>query len=375
MNVTIKMAGDRVAESEPPKFVCNYCGKTAVNRIVKCRNCVNTWHRSCCERNNLEVAVNNTTNCCMKITTPHKDSENAVDEGRKATEDGDAPEGEREGRDDVRLLLLEITYLKELLIEKQRTIDDKCTIIVDKDCIIKLLNEQLCGGGAVNGGRLHKCPTCDRNRGRDGDGGLRGVVHSDGDDPVSRRDREKTEVDRLDGTSGGVTGDKSLSSASNRSTRPEGGSNKRVNKNTNSAEAKADEHVNKNAKSTDGTEDWQVVKRKGRQGENGRRFSTEIIRGDNEKVESLCAAPKMAYLHIARLHPTTTADDVTRYLSQLCKGVIVERLESRQPEIYSSFKLTAAFDSLEILKNPNTWPKGATIKRFFHRRNHGAPRG
>lgn len=372
------MAGNRVAESEPPKFLCNYCGKTAVNRIVKCRNCVKTWHRSCCERNNLEVAVNNTTNCCTKITTSHEDSENVVDESEKVTEDGDVLEGERESRDDVRMLQMEITYLKQLLIEKQRAIDDKCAIIIDKECIIKLLNEQLCGGGAVDGRRLHMRSTCDGNQGRDGDGGLREVVHSDGDDPVGLRDRDVTEVGRLDGTTVGVTGDMSLSSAashggSNRSTRLESSSNKRVNKNTNSTE-KVGKHVNKNTKSADGTEDWHVVKRKGRQGENGRRSSTEIIRGDNEKVENLCAAPKMAYLHISRLYPTTTADDVTRYLNQLCKGVIVERLESRQPEIYSSFKLTASFDSLEILRNPNTWPKGATIKRFFHRRHRGVPK-
>lgn len=91
----------------------------------------------------------------------------------------------------------------------------------------------------------------------------------------------------------------------------------------------------------------------------------EVIRGENKEIKDLRAAPRLAYLHVFRLCPKTTAEDVSRYIGQLCTGVAVEMLASRHPEEYSSFKLVVPFQHLEVLKNPNVWPAGTNIKKFF----------
>lgn len=114
-----------------------------------------------------------------------------------------------------------------------------------------------------------------------------------------------------------------------------------------------------------GGDDWQEVRRKKNNTNRTVQNELRVIRGGNKTMDSLRAAPKKIYLHISRLCPETKAEDVQRYLNQLCQGVMVEKLNSRHPDEYSSFKLTALCEHAAVLKNPDTWPSGTNIKRFF----------
>lgn len=99
-----------------------------------------------------------------------------------------------------------------------------------------------------------------------------------------------------------------------------------------------------------------------------RRGRGNPIRGSSENQSVLKGVPRMTSLHLTRLDPGTKAEDVQKFSSQLCRIIQCVQLTSKFPEAYSSFKLTVAYEDVDMLLNPDLWPKGALIQRFFHRR-------
>lgn len=97
-----------------------------------------------------------------------------------------------------------------------------------------------------------------------------------------------------------------------------------------------------------------------------RRKNKPII-GDRpeDSVCSLKAAEKVTYWHLYYLDPKTTVGEVESYLKQETPGARVEKLQSANPEQYSSFKITVSERYRDKISNPNMWPSGARIIRFF----------
>nr|CAI5861723.1 unnamed protein product [Callosobruchus analis] len=93
-----------------------------------------------------------------------------------------------------------------------------------------------------------------------------------------------------------------------------------------------------------------------------------VIVGKNTLNCSLKTSDTLAFLHVYKLHPETTADDVKNYLCQMFPKVKCEQLNSQYPNYYSSFKVTIYKDHLEQATEPSIWPNGACVNRFFHRR-------
>lgn len=77
-------------------------------------------------------------------------------------------------------------------------------------------------------------------------------------------------------------------------------------------------------------------------------------------------APKKAFLHVYRLHPEMTIEEVKKFLQANFPEVEVEKLNSLHPKLYSSFKVTIDERNFDKAWNPNVWPAGAWINRFFH---------
>lgn len=75
--------------------------------------------------------------------------------------------------------------------------------------------------------------------------------------------------------------------------------------------------------------------------------------------------PKYTHLHVTRLSPTTTADELQRLLSTNFPGVQCEAHSSRYPEIYSSMKVTIRQDDLRNAWKSEIWPSGAIVSRFL----------
>lgn len=75
---------------------------------------------------------------------------------------------------------------------------------------------------------------------------------------------------------------------------------------------------------------------------------------------------RYAHLHMYGLEPTTTEADITNYLS--AKGINntkLEKLKSKHPEEYASYKLSVPFEMLEEAKKPELWPSGVRLNRFL----------
>lgn len=86
-----------------------------------------------------------------------------------------------------------------------------------------------------------------------------------------------------------------------------------------------------------------------------------------QENSSLHVVPKklVAHLHVTRLSPETTITDLQDFLSQHSTDVTIEKLNSKKPEVYSSFKITLPSGQLDKVMNPTFWPSGVAVNRFF----------
>lgn len=94
----------------------------------------------------------------------------------------------------------------------------------------------------------------------------------------------------------------------------------------------------------------------------------EVVYGSKCDLGDIKGVPRMGYVHVSKLDPKTTADSVSRYLDQIVPSCKCEMLDSRFPEIYSSFKVSVPLDNVDKIMNPSVWPTGVRLNRFFHRR-------
>lgn len=76
---------------------------------------------------------------------------------------------------------------------------------------------------------------------------------------------------------------------------------------------------------------------------------------------------KLGHLHVYRLEPTVTAGAVGDYLKNCgFTGVTCEGLQSKYPDVYSSFKISCPVDVIDKIKDPTLWPAGVVINKFFN---------
>lgn len=105
-------------------------------------------------------------------------------------------------------------------------------------------------------------------------------------------------------------------------------------------------------------EKWQKVK--------SRRPHKTVVGNKSGNGECrLRAADSHSYWHLYRLHPDTTPEDVEAYLKNDFPGVLVEKLNSSNPTLYSSFKVTVRETDGPKILDAGLWPSGARINRFF----------
>lgn len=109
-------------------------------------------------------------------------------------------------------------------------------------------------------------------------------------------------------------------------------------------------------------EEWRKVQ--------SRKRNKPIIgkKADDNKC-GLRAAESYSHWHVYRLHPKTVTGDVEAYLCNQFPGVLVEKLNSSNPELYSSFKVTVRESDGDRILDESLWPNGTRINRFFHARN------
>ncbi|XP_074041177.1 uncharacterized protein [Leptinotarsa decemlineata] len=101
-----------------------------------------------------------------------------------------------------------------------------------------------------------------------------------------------------------------------------------------------------------------------------KRRKRACIIGKNQ--ETVKGVPKYVSLHVCRLDPQTSSEDLTRSLVKHFPEVKCEELKSRFPTLYSSFKVTIHENNFKTSMNPEVWPFGACISRFLWKRQVNA---
>nr|CAI5833099.1 unnamed protein product [Callosobruchus analis] len=99
-------------------------------------------------------------------------------------------------------------------------------------------------------------------------------------------------------------------------------------------------------------ETWQTVR-----GRRNRRRDSLVI-GSNTSVRGV---EKKAVLHVSRIGPDVTAQEMTSFLKNNFPEVQVDKLNSKRPDVYSSFKIEINHSNLKSAIDAEKWPRNKTI--------------
>lgn len=98
-----------------------------------------------------------------------------------------------------------------------------------------------------------------------------------------------------------------------------------------------------------------------------KRAKSNVIIGSSTSQNLSIRQPlHLAFLHVYKLHPETTVDELKRFLLPIFPEVQVEKLNSKYPNYYSSFKVTISESKMQAALTPTLWPRGVCVNRFFH---------
>lgn len=133
------------------------------------------------------------------------------------------------------------------------------------------------------------------------------------------------------------------------------------------SQAKLNEIINlPNNASTSKQDEWTTVVRK-----NTRR--RQIIVGSNQESTEVTGVPEVVSLHVYRLNPKTTAENLTTLMKSHLSEFKCEQLNSKFPNVYSSFKVTIFGNSFKKAMDASIWPFGACVSRFLSKRRVDVP--
>lgn len=334
---------------------CKRCGNIAKSGL-KCIKCGVLTHKKCCER--LKLRVYNLINCCDEITDEVGDDAEStqIASSDVVEEPADATTSE-----------IEIFYLKQMLRQKDVIIENQNVAITALQDQVQLLKSSVYMPSATSNGPK---PMQRLKKAADSSSYAKVTVN-------------KSETYRkTDNTSGG----NSLEIATDnrgRTVRFEsenGDSDVNINKQTITSEKvrnaihSAQKHQKLNSIINLGG-DSGFPKTSNTPGVNEHRRNNygnrnQPIVGKKVINESsgLKAAVRKAFLHVYKLHPDTELDTLTAYLQPTFPEVKIEKITSLRPEHYSSFKVEVDFDNMEKIKDPELWPAGTCVNRFFHRK-------
>ena len=108
-------------------------------------------------------------------------------------------------------------------------------------------------------------------------------------------------------------------------------------------------------------EEWRPV-----QNRRGRRSNT--IQGTATESLPIEGAVNFHHFHVFQVAPHVTEATMLKYLTDKeFTKVKCEKMRSKRPDEYSSYKISVPADQSEKLKQPEVWPKNVRINRFFER--------
>lgn len=110
--------------------------------------------------------------------------------------------------------------------------------------------------------------------------------------------------------------------------------------------------------------EWKVVNRK----RPIRKTRKSLVTGSYTGAAEVEGLDKIVALHVSNLKPETSVENLEHFLNRNFTYVKCEKLTSRYPDSYSSFKvLISSCDYGKALNGAN-WPNKVNVHRFFQRR-------
>lgn len=344
------MAGDGSTDGDS-RVICKFCNKPAVNKIVKCVVCESSFHRYCCDKKRIEITINNTINCCVLTQNQEGQFGGSSSDGIFAlTQDTNTEEPTHQPRN-VLEMELEIVFLKRLLEEKEKIISDKCVIIADKHCIIQLQQREIDMLKSVVKGR-----------------GNNRVVFPP---KVTTVGIENFDVDDIDGVNKRTVsdGEVDVNAPGSSYDRP-GVSSVTATPEVSVSYAAVVENNNKpNNISRVNNQKW--AQPETRMAVTRKRRKRDGVVGTGQSRVDVKTVPKKSLIYVSRFAPETTAESVRGIVSGLCPEVECERVQSKYPQYYSSFKIAVNDSNKELIMDPEVWPSGIYINKFFRSRGQG----
>nr|CAI5834652.1 unnamed protein product [Callosobruchus analis] len=115
---------------------------------------------------------------------------------------------------------------------------------------------------------------------------------------------------------------------------------------------------------------WQQVKSRQRGNGNKRR---SLVIGSGSGSGSVRGVEKQISLHVTRLHPNTKTDDMESMVKSNFPEAVVEKLNSKYSDVYSSFKVMISENNFKSALDADKWPKNACINHLLQRRQNAQP--
>lgn len=122
-------------------------------------------------------------------------------------------------------------------------------------------------------------------------------------------------------------------------------------------------------------EDQPIINERVKQGASNpsiRRGPRNILVGDSKSFPenfTLKSATTISlkHFHTTNWDPNTSDEVLSAYLSEIVPGIKVEKLNSRNPDVYASFKVSVPVDKAHFIMKPEIWPTGVAVNQFFRR--------
>ncbi|XP_045460403.1 uncharacterized protein LOC123670871 [Harmonia axyridis] len=130
------------------------------------------------------------------------------------------------------------------------------------------------------------------------------------------------------------------------------------------AEGKIKSSIN-NTSSGSKINEWRTVPPR----KSSRRNRSALVVGRSAESSTVLGIEKKRALHVSRLRPDTSTDDLKAFLNKNFPSVECEKIQSRYPESYASFKVLIPITEFDKVKNADNWPKNASVNYFFLNRN------
>lgn len=286
---------------------CKRCNNP-VGTGLKCRTCGTVSHRSCLKTIKAKFIDDSTVDCCTNLTVPIRTADNTstninIDVEKNVEQ-------------------IRITYLEEIIRQKDLLIDNQGMLINSLQAQISLLNQQVSPQvvnalATVNASSYAKVVSDNMSK----------ALHKEENASIQN---QKPNTSRIKATT--------VSHAIH----------------TAQTSKLCQDIVNL-------TKDVQV---------NSKRNPHNLLIGKAESAQqstSFKAAKytKFNHFHITNCDPATTKEALSSYLTEIVPEVQVEVLSSRNPTYYSSFKISVPSSEAPKILKEEVWPSGVVVNKFF----------